>query len=36
VLGIELTPARRAEIANLDAEQLDALLAQLRNTRNWA
>ena len=36
VLGIDLTPVRRVEIANLDAQQLDALLVQLRNTRNWA
>ena len=36
VLGIDLTPARRAELASLDVLRLDALLTRLRTTRAWS
>jgi flagellar biosynthesis/type III secretory pathway protein FliH len=35
LLSIELTPARRARLASLDAEGLEALLAALRARRRW-
>ena len=35
VLGIELTTARRDELATLDAAKLTMLLARLRERRRW-
>jgi len=35
VLGIELTEERRRELANLNAAELDVLLARLDERRNW-
>jgi len=36
VLGIDLTPARRAELASLDAPRLEACLTLLKTTRAWS
>jgi predicted transposase YdaD len=35
VLGIELTPERRAHIEQLDLAQLHQLRAHLKSTRTW-
>jgi predicted transposase YdaD len=35
VLGIELTPERRAQIEQLDLAQLHQLRAHLKSTRTW-
>jgi predicted transposase YdaD len=35
VLGIELTPERRAQIERLDLAQLSQLRAHLKSTRTW-
>lgn len=35
VLGIELTPERRTQIAGMGADALDALRAALKKGRTW-
>jgi hypothetical protein len=35
VLGIELTPERKAQIEQLDATQLSPLRTHLKSTRTW-